>query len=157
MSRCGRGLDGVGPTGDVPDRALGVAVHVRPAAARDERWQDPWNQGVNAESFLYDPQMPAQAKSLMMLYKRLRRDRRAGDDGEHHSTRRRAKPWGYYLDMSRQLWDEARHAMMGEVGFAALGVDWTHARITLNWSYEAQHRIARRSNATRCSTSSSRA
>ena len=25
------------------------------------------------------------------------------------------KPWGYYRDMTRQLWDEARHAMMGEV------------------------------------------
>src|SRR5436309_7667702 len=37
--------------------------------------------------------------------------------------------------MSRQLWDEARHAMMGEVGFVALGVDWTKARITWNWSY----------------------
>ncbi len=37
--------------------------------------------------------------------------------------------------MARQLWDEARHAMMGEVGFVALGVDWTKARITFNWSY----------------------
>ena len=37
--------------------------------------------------------------------------------------------------MSRQVWDEARHAMMGEVGFVALGVDWTQARITFNWSY----------------------
>jgi hypothetical protein len=37
--------------------------------------------------------------------------------------------------MSRQLWDEARHAMMGEVGFVALGVDWTKARITVNWSH----------------------
>ena len=25
--------------------------------------------------------------------------------------------------------------MMGEVGFVALGVDWTKARITLNWSH----------------------
>jgi hypothetical protein len=44
------------------------------------------------------------------------------------------KPWGYYLEMTRQLWDEARHAMMGQVGFASLGVDWTRARITHNWS-----------------------
>jgi hypothetical protein len=47
----------------------------------------------------------------------------------------KGKPWEYYRDMSRQLWDEARHAMMGEVGFVALGVDWTKARITHNWSY----------------------
>jgi hypothetical protein len=37
--------------------------------------------------------------------------------------------------MSRQIWDEARHAMMGEVGFVALGIDWTQAKITWNWSY----------------------
>ena len=36
--------------------------------------------------------------------------------------------------MTRQLWDEARHAMMGEVGFVANQVDWTQARITHNWS-----------------------
>src|SRR5262245_37715330 len=47
----------------------------------------------------------------------------------------RGKPWGYSRDMGRQRWDEARHAMMGEVGFVALGVDWTKARITFNWSY----------------------
>jgi hypothetical protein len=44
----------------------------------------------------------------------------------------KGKDWEYYRDMTRQLWDEARHAMMGEVGFASLGVDWTQARITHN-------------------------
>ncbi len=36
--------------------------------------------------------------------------------------------------MSRQLWDEARHAMMGEVGFASLGIDWTKIPINFTWS-----------------------
>jgi hypothetical protein len=37
--------------------------------------------------------------------------------------------------MSRQLWDEARHALMGEVGFAALGIDWPSlVRINFTWS-----------------------
>src|SRR5947207_13139889 len=44
------------------------------------------------------------------------------------------KPWGYYRDMSRQLWDEARHAMMGEVGFTSVGIDWTKIPITWTWS-----------------------
>jgi hypothetical protein len=104
-----------------------------PVPKRDERFQDLYNQGVNAEAFLYDPQMPAQAKSLMMLFKRLREI----DVPEMMAsilTQTKDKPWGYYLDMTRQLWDEARHAMMGEVGFVALGVDWTKARITHNWS-----------------------
>ncbi len=105
-----------------------------PVPKRDERFTDPWNQGVNAESFLYSEKYPARAKALMMLYKRLREI----DVPEMMAsiiTRTPGKPWGYYRDMSRQLWDEARHAMMGEVGFVALGVDWTKAKITLNWSY----------------------
>ena len=105
-----------------------------PVPKRDERFTDPWNQGVNAESFLYSEKYPARAKALMMLYKRLREI----DVPEMMAsiiTRTPGKPWGYYRDMSRQLWDEARHAMMGEVGFVALGVDWTKARITLNWSH----------------------
>ena len=30
---------------------------------RDERFTDPWNQGVNAESFLYNEAFPARAKA----------------------------------------------------------------------------------------------
>jgi hypothetical protein len=69
-----------------------------------------------------------------MLYKRLREI----DVPEMMASiivETKGKPWEYYRDMSRQLWDEARHAMMGEVGFVALGVDWTGACITHNWSY----------------------
>jgi hypothetical protein len=45
------------------------------------------------------------------------------------------KPWGYYRDMSRQLWDEARHAMMGEVGFASAGIDWPQqVAVNFTWS-----------------------
>ena len=34
------------------------------------------------------------------------------------------QPWQFYVDMARQLWDEARHAMMGSVYFEARGIDW---------------------------------
>jgi hypothetical protein len=105
-----------------------------PVPRRDARFSDPWNQGVNAEAFLYDVALPASAKVLMMLFKRLREI----DVPEMMAsiiTETKGKPWGYYRDMSRQLWDEARHAMMGEVGFVALGVDWTKVKVTWNWSY----------------------
>jgi len=50
-------------------------------------------------------------------------------------TETTGKPWAYYRDMSRQLWDEARHAMMGEVGFAKLGIDWPKlVMINFTWS-----------------------
>ena len=100
---------------------------------RDERFSDLYNQGVNPEAFLYDPKFEARPKALMMLFKRLREV----DVPEMMASiivETQGKPWGYYRDMTRQLWDEARHAMLGEVGFAALGIDWTQARITHNWS-----------------------
>ena len=101
---------------------------------RDERFPDPYNMGVNAEAFLWDESKPAPPKLLMMFYKRLREI----DVPEMMASiiaETPGKPWGYYRDMSRQLWDEARHAMMGEVGFAALGVDWpTLVRINFTWS-----------------------
>ena len=46
---------------------------------------------------------------------------------------RTGRPWDFYLDFSRQLWDECRHAMMGSVAFEAAGVDWT--RIPLNTGF----------------------
>ena len=34
------------------------------------------------------------------------------------------EPWEYYVAMTRQLWDEVRHAMLGEIYFESRGVDW---------------------------------
>lgn len=101
---------------------------------RDERFPDPYNMAVNAEVFLYDQQFPPEPKTLMMFYKRLREI----DVPEMMAsiiTETKDKPWDYYRDMTRQLWDEARHAMMGEVGFANLGIDWgKKVMINHTWS-----------------------
>ena len=101
---------------------------------RDERFPDPYNMGVNAEVFLYDEKLPPQPKTLMMFYKRLREV----DVPEMMAsiiTETPERPWGYYRDMTRQLWDEARHAMMGEVGFADLGIDWPRkVMVNFTWS-----------------------
>jgi hypothetical protein len=129
------GLDGREPTSDVlPERMTSKQPYVYDRVPkRDARFQDLYNQGVNPEAFLYDPNFPAQPKTLMMLYKRIREiDVPEMMASIIHETK--GQPWEYYRDMSRQLWDEARHAMMGEVGFVSLGIDWTQARITHNWS-----------------------
>jgi hypothetical protein len=130
------GLDGTEPeSGEPVERRYSAKPYkYDPIPKRDERFTDPWNQGVNAESFLYNPAYPARAKALMMLYKRLR-EIDVPEMMARIITETPGKPWGYYRDMTRQLWDEARHAMMGEVGFVALGVDWTKVKITLNWSH----------------------
>ena len=132
------GLDGTSTAG--ADMPLPARLHSAqpwqydPRPQRDERFPDPYNMGVNAEVFLYDPKQPAEAKVLMMYYKRLREI----DVPEMMAsiiTQTPDKPWGYYRDMSRQLWDESRHAMMGEVGFTSAGIDWPNqVAVNFTWS-----------------------
>ncbi len=105
-----------------------------PVPKRDERFGDPYNMGVHAEAFLYDEKMPVEAKPLMLYYKRLREI----DVPEVIAAilaQTSGKPWDYSVDLTRQLWDEARHAMMGEVGFVRAGIDWrAYVPINFTWS-----------------------
>jgi hypothetical protein len=132
------GLDG---TGKVSENAEAPIRHYssKPfvfdgTPRRDGRFPDPYNMGVNAEIFLYDEEMPAEVKVLMMFYKRLREiDVPEMMSSILHETK--GKPWAYYRDITRQLWDEARHAMMGEVGFVSEGIDWPRlVMVNSTWS-----------------------
>ncbi len=130
------GLDGTQPRGQHPIARQHSAQPYRydPVPKRDSRFPDPYNMGVNAEVFLYDEQFPPEPKTLMMFYKRLREV----DVPEMMASiiiETADKPWDYYRDMTRQLWDEARHAMMGEVGFENLGIDWPkQVMVNFTWS-----------------------
>jgi hypothetical protein len=129
-------LDGSSPSSaGVPPRQFSSQPHRYDVVPkRDERFPDPYNMGVHAEVFLYDEKFPPAPKTLMMYYKRLREI----DVPEMMASiivETPGKPWAYYVDMTRQLWDEARHAMMGEVGFVRAGIDWQKfVRINFTWS-----------------------
>jgi hypothetical protein len=133
------GLDGTSPkpqaAANVERNYSGKPYQYDPVPRRDERFPDPYNMGVNAEMFLYDETKPPLAKTLMLYYKRLREvDVPEMMASIIHQTK--GKPWKYYRDMTRQLWDEARHAMMGEVGFAKLGIDWPKlVPVNFTWSH----------------------
>lgn len=110
-----------------------VAYKFDPVPKRDARFHDSYNGGVNPEAFLYDDRFTARDKVLMMFYKRLREI----DVPEMMASilqQTPGKPWKYYRDMSRQLWDEARHALLGEVGFVHLGLDWSKIPVNFTWS-----------------------
>lgn len=129
------GLDGREPASQEPlERHFSKEPYTYdPVPKRDERFVDPYNMGVNAEAMLFDPKIEPLPKTLMLYFKRMREIDvpemmasilvEAGD-----------KPWEYYRDMTRQLWDEARHAMMGEIGFVSLGIDWTKIPFNFTWS-----------------------
>jgi hypothetical protein len=117
----------------VPRQFSATPYHYDPVPRRDERFKDPYNMGVNAEAMLFDPKIDPLPKTIMLYFKRMREI----DVPEMMSSilvEVTGKPWEYYLDMTRQLWDEARHAMMGEVGFVSLGIDWTTIPFNFTWS-----------------------
>ena len=88
---------------------------------RDERFVDPFNGSARIDEYYLDPERRSDERALALAYKRLREM----DVPEWMAPiifRTRGKPWDYYRDLSRQLWDEARHAMMGEVALYRSGV-----------------------------------
>jgi len=44
------------------------------------------------------------------------------------------KPWEYTREMCRQIWDEARHSMMGEVWLVNHGIDFTRVPLNIGFS-----------------------
>ncbi len=128
-------LDGTAPpTGEKVEPVFSATPYkYENVPRRDERFKDAFNMGVNAEAMLFDPEVDALPKSIMLYFKRMREI----DVPEMMAsilTEITSKPWEYYRDMTRQLWDEARHAMMGEIGFVSIGVDWTDIPLNITWS-----------------------
>ncbi|MFT5466899.1 MAG: hypothetical protein ACI8UO_002000 [Verrucomicrobiales bacterium] len=128
-------LDGSAAAGKPPAPRYSAKPFEYPRTpVRDERFPDPFNMGVHAEEFLYDESFPDREKTLMMYFKRLREI----DVPEMMASilyEIEGKPWGFYREMTRQLWDEARHAMMGEVGFLSIGIDWPKfVRLNHTWA-----------------------
>jgi hypothetical protein len=128
-------LDGTGVPVSAPVDRLFSATDYKydPVPRRDERFQDGYNMGVNAEAMLFNPEVEALPKTIMLYFKRMREI----DVPEMMASilvETAGKPWEYYRDMTRQLWDEGRHAMMGEIGFVSLGIDWTRIPLNFTWS-----------------------
>jgi hypothetical protein len=122
------------PSGEVVARHFSaVPYQYDPVPKRDERFKDPYNMGVNAEAMLFNPAIDPLPKAIMLYFKRMREidvpEMMASIIAEYSD-----KPWEYDRDLTRQLWDEARHAMMGEIGFVQLGIDWTTIPFNFTWS-----------------------
>lgn len=120
---------------DIPEKTYSNApTEYDVSPARDHRFPDPYNMGVHAEQYLYNEAFSDKSKTLMMYYKRLREI----DVPEMMATilvQTSGKQWQFYQDLTRQLWDEARHAIMGEAGYHKLGIDWgKFVRINFTWS-----------------------
>ena len=92
-----------------------------PLPRRDARFVDPFNQTALIDEYYVDSDRAFDERVLALLYKRIREM----DVPEWMAPilyKTKERPWAYYQDLSRQLWDEARHAMMGEIGLYQRGV-----------------------------------
>ena len=118
----------------VPERTLPTARATAPfmpdqTPVRDGRFAGQYNFEFPPHAVYNDPAAPADERNLALLAKRtLEMD--VPEMMASVLVERTDLPWEFHLEYARQLWDEARHAMMGTVAFEAKGVDWT--RIPLN-------------------------
>lgn len=102
-------------------RADGNEYEMDPTPKRDDRFQDNFNNAGLIDEYFQDGSRSLEERTYALLYKRLREM----DVPEWMAPiifKTKDKPWEYYVDMSRQLWDEARHAMLGEIGLYQGGV-----------------------------------
>jgi len=101
--------------------------------ARDERFSGQYNFNFPPHLVYNAPGVPADERNLALLCKRtLEMD--VPEMMASFLYQRRDQPWSFYYDYSRQLWDEARHAMLGTVGLTARGIDWKKIPLNIGFS-----------------------
>jgi hypothetical protein len=100
---------------------------------RDERFSGVYNFEFPPHVVYLAEDVPADERNLALLCKRtLEMD--VPEVMASFMFERKGQPWEFYLDYSRQLWDEARHSMMGTVAFEAREVDWTKIPLNVGFS-----------------------
>ena len=130
-----------GVAGDEPVAPLSAGTTLRSAQPftpdfhprRDERFGGSYNFEFPPHLVYSTPGVPDDERNLALICKRaLEMD--VPEMMASFITERAGQPWEFHHDYSRQLWDEARHAMMGTVALEARGVDWT-SELPLNVSF----------------------
>jgi hypothetical protein len=97
--------------------------------ARDDRFAESHNFNFPPHNVYALPYVSAEERNLALLCKRLL-EMDVPEMMASFITEISDQPWEFYRDYKRQLWDEARHSMMGEVALESRGIDWT--KIPLN-------------------------
>jgi hypothetical protein len=90
---------------------------------RDDRFAMKWNFVNPQRQVSMNEAVPLDERTLALMCRRI-----VEMDVPEYMTRIIAQsedePWDYFVEMTRQLWDEVRHASMGTIYFENRGVDW---------------------------------
>ena len=90
---------------------------------RDDRFAMKWNFVNPQRQVSMNENVPLDERTLALMCRRI-----VEMDVPEYMTRIIAQtedePWDYFVELTRQLWDEVRHASMGTIYFENRGVDW---------------------------------
>ena len=100
---------------------------------RDERFTGVHQFDFPPQTVYNAPGVSAEERNLALLCRRAL-DLDVPETMASFMTERRDQPWDFYREYARQLWDEARHAMMGTVALMARGIDWTRLPLHVGFS-----------------------
>jgi len=119
------GVSGTGAAAPKDDttipRSDGQEYQMELEPKRDGRFRDSFNVSESAHSVSRDETKPWDERMFALIYKRLR-EMGVPEYLSAVMYRTKGKPWEYYVDLARQVWDEARHALMGQAALHAHGM-----------------------------------
>lgn len=131
------GIDGTTPKREgelFPPRAVKTFVpDLEPR--RDERFHGLYDTSIPADMVYADESRPIEERNLALLFKRVR-EMDVPETIASILAQSSGQSWQYYYDMFRQMWDEARHALLGQAALEAHGVDWTQLPVNVTFSYK---------------------
>ena len=118
---------------DLGDAVPAATSHTKYEPVRDGRFKESYNFNFPPHNVSQLEYVPVEERNLALLCKRLL-EMDVPEMMASFITERRDQPWEFQLDYRRQLWDEARHSMMGEAAFEARGIDWTKIPLNVGFS-----------------------
>ena len=136
------GLAGAAPA-QAPAPAPAHASHPDLTPRRDARFHGSHDFDFPPHAVYALEHVPARERNLALLCKRLL-EMDVPEMMASFLVEDVDMPWEHHLAYRRQLWDEARHSMMGEVAFEAAGIDWTTIPLNVGFSLRLnRHATAR--------------
>ncbi len=110
-------------TGELPPTRASAPFAPDFFPQRDDRFAMKWNFVNPQRQVSLNEDVPIDERILALMCRRV-----VEMDVPEYMTRIIAEaekePWAYYVAMTRQLWDEVRHACMGTIYFENRAVDW---------------------------------
>jgi hypothetical protein len=116
---------------------------MNPMPARDSRFVDSYNRSADIDRYYQESDRDINERRWALVHKRIREM----DVPEYIAPmiyKVKGQKWEYYAELSRHLWDEARHSMMGETRIAIEGIPFYKYPIDVKTAYHLNSELSPR-------------